>query len=88
MTSREEQELLRSLRSLKQEVGELQDMLKPYTPKQDEFLTTNQAITLIGVSRRKLFYMLASGELPFATKVGGVWRFSKNGAMAYLSKTN
>lgn len=87
MTAREEQELLRTLRSLKKELGELRDMLKPYTPKQDEFLNTSQTIAMIGVSRRKLASMLADGELPFATKVGRTWRFSKNGIMSYLGKT-
>lgn len=87
MTTQQEQELFKTLRSLKKEIGELKDMLVPYKPKKDEFLTTKEALRILKISERKLHNMLSNDELPFATKAGHRWRFSKNGIEAYLSKT-
>lgn len=87
MTTQQEQQLFSTLRSLKKEVVELKEMIKPLAPKNDEFLTLAQATKHLELSERKVRYMLANGELPFATKVGRNWRFSKNGIINYLSRT-
>lgn len=87
MTAQQERQLFNTLYSLKKEVGELKDMLKPYTPKRDELLTFRQVMEELSVKKTKLYEMLANGELPFAIKVGRQWRFSRNGIIDYLNRT-
>lgn len=87
MTVQQEQELFRMLRSLKKEVGELREMLIPCNPVDDEFFNTKKAAEILGIGSTKMKELLKSGELPFATKLGRQWRFSKNGIINYLSRT-
>ena len=77
--------VLKELRSLKREVIQLREMINPET--QDEFLNFRQACKTLGVSNTKCYQMLRNGELPFATKMGKTWRFSKNGLIKYLSRS-
>lgn len=88
MTLREEKLMFKTLNSLLRDVSELKEMLNPHIPKQDKFLSTEQAMGELGIKKTKFREMLANGELPFATKVGYRWKFSRNGIMAYLAKTN
>lgn len=87
MTTQQEQQLFNALRSLKKEVGELKEMLKPHVPKHDELLSTKAAMEAMGVGSTKMKRMLANGELPFAIKIGRNWKFSRNGITNYLSRT-
>lgn len=80
--------MLKAINSLLRDVSELKEMLNPHIPKQDKFLSAEQAMGELGIKKTKFREMLANGELPFATKVGCRWKFSRNGIMAYLAKTN
>lgn len=89
MTQREEKELLNSLRILKKEIRELKEMLeKKNTPAVVEsFVNTTKACKILGCSLTKLYQLLDSGELPFATKMGRQWRFPLEGLKNYIGKT-
>ena len=45
--------------------------------KMHEILTLNEAAALLRVSRRTMFRLLASKEVP-GVKLGGSWRFSRD----------
>lgn len=84
MTERQENDLIKNVRSLKKEIIELKEMINPNISKSDVFLNSTQTAKLLGVGRTKLFEMISNGELAFATKVGSRWRFSKNAILSYL----
>lgn len=87
MTTDNEKKLIKSIKSLEKEIVELKNLVSPFVPKQDTFLNTREASELLGVSIRKLQYMIADGEITFATMVGKRYRFSKNALLKFISNT-
>lgn len=83
MTPYEERKLFRELKELRKQIAELKDMMTPYVPKEDKFLNTKEAAKELGISERTLRGLLGKGELTFATKVGGRYRFSRNALIRY-----
>ena len=77
------------LKEIKQELSELRDRLdnNPSLNQSEKFLTKKQAETFLQVSERQLTYMLATGKLPFATKVGRQWRFPQSELERYVART-
>ena len=77
------------LKEIKQELSELRDRLdnNPSLTQSEKFLTKKQAETFLQVSERQLTYMLATGKLPFATKVGGRWRFSQSALEQFVARS-
>lgn len=77
------------LKEIKQELTELRNRMdnNPNLSEQEKFLTKKQAEAFLQVSERKLAYMLAEGKLPFATKVGGRWRFPQSELERYVART-
>ena len=77
------------LKEIKLELSELRDRLdnnqKLNTP--EKFLTKKQAEIYLQVSERTLTYMLANGQLPFATKVGRQWRIPQSELEKMVSRT-
>ena len=86
MDSQTEIKILRELRSLRKELSEIKSSISPKSTVIDEFLNFNQASKMLGISSIKMYQMLKNEELPFATKFGSRWRFSKNALIKYLSK--
>lgn len=80
--------LLRMLREIKSELSELRERIDnhPKLSEPEKFLTKKQAEAYLNVSERQLTYMLATGKLPFATKVGRQWRFSQSGLEQYMAR--
>lgn len=77
--------ILKELRSLRREVSQLRDIISVNV--KDEYLNLNQACKAMGISSTKMYQMLSNGELPFATKLGKKWRFSKNALNRFLSNS-
>lgn len=77
------------LKEIKQELSELRDRLdnSPSLNQSERFLTKKQAETFLQVSERQLTYMLATGKLPFATKIGRQWRFPQSELERYVART-
>ena len=48
----------------------------------DELLSVQEAATMLGVSRSKLYH----GDFPFVVKVGGARRYSRNGIQKYIER--
>lgn len=73
---------------LMEEVKELKELVKgnPKLVEPEKFLTRKQAEEYLQVSERKLFLMLSSGQLPFATKVGGQWRIPQSELERYIAR--
>lgn len=71
-----------------EEVKELKELVKgnPKLVEPEKFLTRKQAEEYLQVSERKLFLMLSSGQLPFATKVGGQWRIPQSELERYIAR--
>lgn len=78
------------LREIKSELSELRNRLDNH-PKLSEdpekFLTKKQASVYLQITERQINYMLAEGKLPFATKLGGRWRFPQSELERYISRT-
>ena len=49
-------------------------IVTPTDPKPGEFLSVNEAVRVIGVSRRRLYQLMASGRLDYAVTVTGARR--------------
>ena len=81
--------LLKMNKVLLEKVTELEALIKGNKTlvEPEKFLTKKQAETLLQVSERQLTYMLATGKLPFATKVGRQWRFPKSELERYIART-
>ena len=77
------------LKEIKQELSELRDRLdnNPSLNQSEKFLTKKQAETFLQVSERQLTYMLATGKLPFATKVGRQWRIPQSELVRMVART-
>ena len=80
MTDKDSKILLRMLKEIKSELSELRDRLDnhPKLSDPEKFLTKKQASIYLQVTERQIEYMLAENKLPFATKVGGRWRFPQS----------
>ena len=89
MTEKDSKILLRMLKEIKLELSELRDRLdnNPKLNTPEKFLTRKQAEEYLQVSERKLFLMLSSGQLPFATKVGGQWRIPQSELERTVART-
>lgn len=77
------------LKEIKLELSELRDRLdnNPKLNTPEKFLTKKQAEQFLAVSERRLTYMLATGKLPFATKVGRQWRFPQSELERMVART-
>lgn len=77
------------LKEIKQELSELRDRIDnhPKLSETEKFLTKKEAVEYLQVSERQLFYMLSQGKLPFATKVGGRWRFSQSALEQFVARS-
>lgn len=77
------------LKEIKLELSELRDRLdnNPKLNTPEKFLTKKQAESYLQVSERKLTYMLAKGQLPFAIKVGRQWRIPQSELERYIART-
>jgi excisionase family DNA binding protein len=54
---------------------------------EDELLTVQELTQLLKVNRRTVYRLLESGDLPFAIKIKGNWRFQLSDVTAWLSKS-
>ena len=76
-------------RILLEKVTELEELIKGnktlVTP--EKFLTKKQASVYLQVSERHINYLLSEDKLPFATKVGGRWRFPQSELERYVART-
>lgn len=88
MTDKDSKILFKMLKEIKAELSELRNRLDnhPELSDPEKFLTKKQAETFLQVSERQLTYMLAAGRLPFATKVGGQWRFPQSELERYMAR--
>lgn len=50
----------------------------------DKLLTIDELAEYVRVSTRTIYRMLDDGELPFAIKVKGSWRFKESDVLAWL----
>lgn len=77
------------LKEIKSELSELRDRLDnhPKLSEPEKFLTKKQAEVYLQISERQINYMLARNELPFATKVGGRWRFPQSELERMVART-
>ena len=80
--------LLRMLKEIKSELSELRDRLDnhPKLSDPEKFLTKKQAEAYLQISERQINYLLAENKLPFATKVGGRWRFPQSELERYMAR--
>jgi excisionase family DNA binding protein len=81
--------LLKMNKVLLEKVTELEDLIKGNKTlvEPEKFLTKKQAESYLQVSERKLTYMLAKGQLPFAIKVGRQWRIPQSELERYIART-
>lgn len=88
MTDKDSRMLLKMLREIKLELSELRNRLDnhPKLSEPERFLTKKQASAYLQMTERKIEYMLAEGKLPFATKVGGRWRFPQSALERYMAR--
>lgn len=81
--------LLKMNKVLLEKVTELEDLIKGNKTlvEPEKFLTKKQAESYLQVSERKLTYMLAAGQLPFAIKIGRQWRIPQSELERYVART-
>ena len=53
---------------------------------QDELMTTDELALYLKVNRRTIYRMLEAGELPFAIKITGNWRFRLSDVESWLEQ--
>lgn len=85
MTPAQENELIRSVRSLKTTMSEIKDLILPIAPQKDEMLTSKQACKFLSFSDRKLRRFVAAGTIPY-TKKGNRLIFSRNSLLKWLNQ--
>lgn len=73
MTPRKEVELFNRIKHLEEMVRTLTELVHPYLPKHDNFLTVCQAAKKMNCCEAQVTKMCRNGQLPFATKVGKKW---------------
>ena len=88
MTDKDSKMLLRMLKEIKMELSELRDRLDnhPKLSDPEKFLTKKQAEAYLQISERQINYLLSENKLPFATKVGGRWRFPQSELERYMAR--
>ena len=81
--------LLKMNKVLLEKVTELEELIKGNKTlvKPEKFLTKKQAAVYLQVTERQINHMLAKDKLPFATKVGGRWRFSQSELERMVART-
>lgn len=89
VTEKDFKMLLRMNKVLLEKVTELEALIKGNKTlvEPEKFLTKKEAVEYLQVSERQLFYMLSQGKLPFATKVGGRWRFSQSALEQFVARS-
>lgn len=55
-------------------------------PLQDELLTADELAQYLKINRRTVYRMLDAGELPFALKIKGSWRFKMSDISSWLDE--
>ena len=85
MTPAQENELIRSVRSLKITISEIKDLILPIAPQKDEMLTSKQACQFLSFSERKLRRFVSAGTIPY-TKKGNRLIFSRNSLLKWLNQ--
>jgi excisionase family DNA binding protein len=53
----------------------------------DNIFTPKELCTFLKISQRTLYRMLSKGQLPFAIKIDGSWRFLEKDVVEYLEKS-
>lgn len=87
VTEKDFKKLLNLNRQLLEKVERLEELIQGKVRTEPEkFLTKKQAEAYLQVSERQLSYMLANDKLPFATKVGGRWRFPQSALEQYVAR--
>ena len=88
VTEKDFKMLLKMNKVLLEKVTELEALIKGNKTlvEPEKFLTKKQAEAFLQVSERQLTYMLATGQLPFATKVGRQWRFPQSALEQYVAR--
>lgn len=79
-------QILKEIRSLRREVNQLKEEMT-LSIVTDEFLSVKEACEALKISSSKLYQMLKNYELPFATRVGKHWKFSRKAIIKYLGHT-
>ena len=89
VTEKDFKMLLKMNKVLLEKVTELEALIKGNKTlvEPEKFLTKKQAEQFLAVSERQLTYMLATGKLPFATKVGRQWRFPQSELERMVART-
>lgn len=89
VTEKDFKKLLNLNKQLLERLERLEELIKgnPKLNQPEKFLTRKQAEEYLQVSERKLFLMLSTGQLPFATKVNGQWRFPQSELERYVART-
>lgn len=89
VTEKDFKKLLNLNKQLLERLERLEELIKgnPKLNQPEKFLTRKQAEEYLQVSERKLFLMLSTGQLPFATKVNGQWRFPQSELERYMART-
>lgn len=88
VTDKDFKMLLKINKQLMEEVQELKELIKGNSKlvEPEKFLTKKQAGDYLQVTERQINYLLAQNKLPFATKVGGRWRFPKSALEQYVAR--
>lgn len=89
VTEKDFKMLLRMNKVLLEKVTELEALIKGNKTlvEPEKFLTKKQAALYLQVTERQIEYMLAEDKLPFATKVGGRWRFSQSALEQFVARS-
>jgi excisionase family DNA binding protein len=89
VTEKDFKKLLNLNKQLLEKVEKLEELIlgNKTLVEPEKFLTKKQAEHYLNVSERQLTYMLSSGKLPFATKVGRQWRFPQSALEQYVARS-
>ena len=88
VTDKDFKALLRMNKVLLEKVTELELLIKGNKTlvQPEKFLTKKQAEAYLQISERQINYLLSENKLPFATKVGGRWRFPQSELERYMAR--
>lgn len=65
MKPEQENEILKTIRLLKNEIKELKELVTPIAPNKNKFLNTKEACAMIKCSRAKLYRLMNEGIIPY-----------------------
>ena len=85
MKPEQENEMLRTIRSLKQEIAEIKALIAPIAPNRDKRLDTREACEMLKCSRAKLYRLIGEGLIS-CQKDGGRIFFKEYNIVAYLNR--